>query len=316
MAYRLPAAGEPLPSVFDADLLTAVGLRPAQLPDVVATDTSGTVTGAAFVAAGLPPGTPVAIAGHDHAVGAYAAGVREPGQVADSVGTAEAVLSVVGGAPDPVAVGRAGMSAVVTVDARFRALLAGSPGAGAVVQWFLDTEAGGAAADDVFADVLRLACRADDLLVLPYPQGRQTPAPDPAARLQLIGRRPEHTTTQLARAVLEGLCLQARWIFEEQLRLTGAPAGEDAITVLGGPLAANRAWLDLKTLILPRPLRQVTEPEAVAAGAALVGAVRAGLVDPTGIALDQQAVPVPAGPQPDYEPIFGAFVAAATGAPS
>ncbi|MEK8169346.1 hypothetical protein NKH77_04720 [Streptomyces sp. M19] len=54
------------------------------------------------------------IAGHDHLVGAWAAGVREAGEAADSMGTAEAVLTVGDAPPDVPAAAREGMSWGVT----------------------------------------------------------------------------------------------------------------------------------------------------------------------------------------------------------
>jgi xylulokinase len=40
----------------------------------------------------VPPDIPLVVCGHDHVCGAFGAGVVEPGQVADSMGTAEGVL--------------------------------------------------------------------------------------------------------------------------------------------------------------------------------------------------------------------------------
>src|SRR5690606_16735969 len=108
MAYRLPEPGADLPAGFDPDLLAAVGLRPEQLPEVAGPATAGVSVGADRPW-GLHPGTPVVVAGHDHQVGAWAAGVREPGEVADSVGTAESVIRVVGRNP---ALGEEGEGAV------------------------------------------------------------------------------------------------------------------------------------------------------------------------------------------------------------
>jgi sugar (pentulose or hexulose) kinase len=307
MAYRLPEGGV-LPAAFDPALLAEVGLRPDQLPDVAGPAVVGGVRPGPFAEAGLAAGTPVTIAGHDHAVGAFAAGIRRPGQVADSVGTAEAVLTLVATPPDPVAVARAGMSSVVAPDGRSRAVLAGSPAAGGVVEWWLAHEAAGTPAAELFARAATAAVAPGEVLVLPYLHGRQAPVPDPAARLEVLGRRPEHDDAQLARALLEGLCLQARWIMDEQAALAAAePAGP--ITVLGGPIAANPAWLEVKAAVSGRPLCLVTEAEAVAAGAAVLAAARAGAVaDPP--VLPSRAVPVP-DPRPDYDPALAAFVAAA-----
>ncbi|MEV4351257.1 FGGY family carbohydrate kinase [Actinoplanes sp. NPDC049596] len=297
MAYRLAS---PLPEAFDADLLAEVGLRPAQLPAVVPPgEIAGRVTDPDFAASGLRAGTPVVVAGHDHQVGAYACGVRSPGDVADSVGTAEAVMTVVSGHPDPVRVGRAGMSSVVTVGGRHRAILAGSAGAGATIAWWLTRE------PDTFGEVPALGDDPTGVLVLPYLTGRQTPAPDSGARFRVIGRRPEHRPAELAKALLEGLSLHARWMLDEQLRLAGETAAP-SVFLFGAPVAANPAWVRVKAHVQPTGVRVVREPEPVAAGAALLAAVRAG-VGP-GQVLASETVP---GGGAAYDAMLARFVHAA-----
>ncbi|GAA3773899.1 FGGY family carbohydrate kinase [Plantactinospora mayteni] len=313
MAYRLPDPGRPVPDGFDADLLAEVGLRPEQLPTVVPPDgAAAPLRDPDFVACGLRAGTPVVVAGHDHPVGAYAGGVREPGDVADSLGTAEAVLSVVAGAPDPIEVARAGMSSVVPVSGRHRAILAGSSSAGATVGWWLAHESAGVTAAELFGRVLESGDRPSDVIVLPYLRGRQAPAPDPAARLRILGRRPAHTPADLARAMLEGLCLQTRWMLREQARLAGR-TGPGTVTLLGGAVAGNPAWVRIKAHVLTDALRVVPADEPVAAGAALVAAVRAHRVGPVVPALDWRPGPAVAGAGVDYDQPFARFVAAATG---
>lgn len=291
MAHRLAGTG------FDGDLLAEVGLRPSQLP--VVTSEPSPVTGVG----GISDGTPLVVAGHDHAVGAYACGVREPGDVADSLGTAEAVMTVLAGDPDPVAVGRAGMSTVVTVGGRHRAVLAGSSSAGAAVQWWLSNEARGVSRDDLFAEVPDSG--PTGVLVLPYLQGRQTPAPDPAATLRVVGRTPSHGRGVLARALLEGLCLHTRWMLDEQARLAGPAA---TVHLFGGAVAANPAWTRIKAQVLPGGLRVVTAAEPVAVGAAVLAAVRAGRVDPPGPVLAYEDL----HPATDlYDDMYSRFVRAA-----
>jgi xylulokinase len=308
MAYLLPAEGAPPPDGFDPDLLAEAGLRPEQLPQVTMNgDISGRVTDAAF---GLRLGTPVVIAGHDHQVGAYACGVRDPGDVANSLGTAEAVMTIgalgadpgavgalgadpgavgtlgvdpgaVGGvgvdpgaisalgagaagagAIDPVEAGRAGMSTVVTVDGRRRAIVAGSASAGAAVDWWLKHESADAA---LFA--LAHDQPSTDILIFPYLFGRQAPLPDPSARLRVLGRRHEHTPAQLAQALLEGLSLHTRWMLTEQSRLIGRTP--PTVHLFGGPVATNPAWTHIKARVLPTKLQVITESEPVAIGAAM-----------------------------------------------
>lgn len=282
MAYRLPAWPEPPPGAFDADLLAEVGLRPDRLPAVVGPDgVAGAVRDPGFVAAGLPAGTPVVVAGHDHAVGAYGAGVRLPGAVADSLGTAEAVYTVLAADPDRAAVAAAGMSLVRTATGR-PALLAGSSSAGAMVEWWLRHEAPGSSAQDVFARAAAgLAGDDERPVVLPYVAGRQTPEPDPAARVRVVGRRPDHSPESLAAALVEGLVLQARWMLDTQLALAaGAGPAPDALVVLGGPAAANPTWMSVKARLSPLPVRVVDCAEPVGAGAALLALDRAGVLRP------------------------------------
>jgi xylulokinase len=314
MAYRLPPSGMPLPEGFDPNLLAEVGLRPEQLPTVTPPDRlAGRVTDPAFVACGLRAGTPVVVAGHDHAVGAYAAGVREPGGVANSVGTAEAVMSVVTGVPDPVKAGRAGMSTVVPVAGRHRAILAGNSSSGATVAWWLGHESGSLAPEELFARVLNSTGGPGEIIVLPYLSGRQAPAPDPSATLEVLGRRQHHGPVELARAMLEGLCLQTRWMLEEQLRLAGGDITTVTVTVIGGGGApASQAWLHLKARVMPWPLWLVTATEPVAAGAALLAAARSGATGPQVPSLPRSPVVPKDGPSGEYDGMLARFVAAAT----
>jgi len=183
-------------------------------------------------------------------------------------------------------------------------VLAGSPAAGAFVEWWC-AEQGIPISDFVPDD----GDEPVPLLVLPYVHGRQAPAPDPAARARFIG--PDGDRRTRARAVLQGLCLQAEWIRREQARLAGLPP-DGPLALLGGPVAANPVWARLKAAIASGPVRLVSEGDAVAAGAGLLAAVRAGLVDAPGPALAARSVPAP-DPRPDYEPTLAAFIAAATG---
>jgi sugar (pentulose or hexulose) kinase len=320
MAYRLPPAGHPVPRAFDADLLAEVGLEPGHLPRVAAPDRpAGTVRPGPWVDAGLRAGTPVAVAGHDHAVGAWAAGVRSPGEVADSIGTAEAVCTVLAADPVRADVARAGMSLVRTV-AGHPALLAGSSSAGAMVRWWLEHEAAGAEAADLFAAVTALpdAERAPETVVLPYVWGRQTPEPDAAARAQVL-RRDGHDTVALTAAMVDGLALHARWMLDTQLALgaAGDPGLRPArLVVLGGPATGNPAWMGAKAALSPLPVRLVDCTEPVAAGAALLALHRAGLLNRD----DPPALPVlpglPGGeplpaPRPDADAALARFVVAA-----
>lgn len=292
MAYRLPPAGADLPAGYDADLLAAVGMSPSQLPAV---DPVARATGEP-----LTPGTPVVVAGHDHAVGAWAAGVREPGTVADSVGTAESLIRVLGAPVPRDAVAAQGMSLVRTVDGRHEALVAGSPAAGAMLDRFL--AARGLDREAALASAAALPDLPTGRLALPYPSGRQCPEPDPAAPLRL----PDGDDAEATRAVLEALSYQSRWMYETQRALADEPRDTGPVTVLGlgrGESDGADLWLRLKAAILPVPLRHVTAAEPVATGAALLAATRAGLLPAPTLPTE----PVGA-PDPRHAPAYAEFL--------
>jgi xylulokinase len=325
MGYRLPPSGEALPRSFDMELLGLVGLRAAQLPRVLRPGQSaGAILGGAARRFGLPAGIPVLVAGHDHAVGAWAAGVRSPGDVADSVGTAEALVRVTDGRIDREAAADAGMSVTRTIAGDRESLLAGTAHAGSLVAAWFSSTLSRADRDDVLAQVAALGAGPDDVLVLPYPSGRQTPAPDPDARLRILDGRGQpielssRSARRLTRGLLVGLNLHLRWMGCEQGRLAGAPIPE-TIAVLGGAAlggagGGSNPWLSLKAAIMPAALELVDSAEPVASGAALLAATRSGMVSAR-VTLPRSRVPLPAGVPArgaGYDAAYASFVAAAT----
>jgi sugar (pentulose or hexulose) kinase len=284
------------PGEFDVGLLERVGMSADRLPRIVSDGAAvGTVRTSTARALGIPSGTPVFVAGHDHAVGAWAAGVRGPGQVADSLGTAEAIVRVVGSPVDRIAVTRAGMTVGPTVEGGGEAIIAGAAGAGAMVgAWSgeLDLAAAGL-----------LERRPTGVLVLPYPFGRQAPSPDLDARVRVIGNA--ESPALRTRALFEGLALHARWMYEEG-RALAHDRESGPVRILGGAGGSNALWLSVKGAVLPVPAVRVASPEPVAVGAAMLAAARAGATLAGGLpgeALD--------APDASYEPIYRDFVAAA-----
>lgn len=306
MAYRLPPPGAELPPGFDAELLAAVGLRPHQLPAV-----SRPGDAVARVSAdgpwGLRPGTPVVVAGHDHPVGTWAAGMRRPGDVADSVGTAESVVRVLDSRPAPADVAAQGMSLVRTVEGRHEALVAGSSSAGAVLAWWAERVGGHDALEPLLAQAASRPRRPDAPLLLPYLRGRQAPEPDPDARAVVVGERPDHDDVGLAGAVLDGLALHARWLLTAQAELAGTDAAAAEVIVLGSAARSGSPWLRAKAAAGPGLLRVVAVEEAVAVGAAVLAAHRAGLAE--AVVLD--SAPVPHRAEPAYDELYARFLGAA-----
>lgn len=269
------------------ELLTEAGLKPRHMPRVHAPGTPvGTVTPAAAARHGLRAGTPVVVAGHDHLVGAWAAGVRAAGQVADSMGTAEAVLTVSASAPDHVAAATEGMSWGRHADGEHFIVLAGMRSSGALVEWFCHRFLTCPQGDVRYREFERLVdslpATPTGLVVTPYAGGRSAPRPDPHATLSVSGLGLDHGPPHLARAVLEGAAHHARWMTETQAGVCGSPPA--SVTLLGGSTRL-RAWTGLKAAICAWPTRVCAEPEAPALGAAQWAGAALGL-DPAATTAD------------------------------
>ena len=249
---------------WDPELLTYGGLGAEQLPPVARPLTvAGHVTN---TAAGLKTGTPVVLCGHDHLVGAWATGVREPGQVADSLGTSEAVVTPSQGPVVKDRLRREGVSSGWYVDGRHGFAISGHGAAGGLVEQRLT-----ALGKDFgwLTGVLAEVGAPSTEVVAPYPTGRQAPAPDPAQRFDPTAPATDPATAM--RALVDGLSLHARWMAESQTSLLGI---EWRSTVAFGGPTRLRGWTARKALACAGPTgRQfavVAEDATAAAGAALM----------------------------------------------
>ncbi|MGW2344255.1 FGGY-family carbohydrate kinase [Streptomyces sp. NPDC001661] len=276
-------AWDPVECRWLPELLVEAGLGVDHMPRVCgAGEPVGHVTAEAAGEVGLRAGTPVVVAGHDHLVGAWAAGVRGPGQVADSMGTAEAVLTVTADRPDLARAAAEGMSWGRHAGGSHFIVLAGAASSGLLVEWFCDRFLDGAQGASRYEEFARLVATLPATpcgpTVTPYAHGRSAPRPDPRARFAVHDLRIEHGPAHIARAILEGTAHQARWMTDTQARLCGR-AAPDSVTLLGGSTRLG-AWTALKAAVGPWPTRVCAEPEAAGLGAALLAGAAIGLGRP------------------------------------
>ena len=129
---------------WDAELLALASLGPDEMPVVLPLGKAvGGLTAAAATRLGLPAGTPVAIAGHDHLAAALGAGVTKPGDVLDSMGSAEATLLVAERPALADEIRRGGFSTGCHAVDGLAYVSGGLQSSGALIDWFLDTFLGG-----------------------------------------------------------------------------------------------------------------------------------------------------------------------------
>jgi xylulokinase len=208
---------------------------------------------------------PVVATGLDHTVGGYAAGLRDPGELLDSMGTAEALIEPVpaervrdAGHTLPIDFGAgvlpgshiaiAGFESGAGIGAMLRAL-GGSSHAG---RCELESAAAG------------LTPGAGGLLYVP-PRTRSRSGG------ALLGHQVFHEPAHFYRAVVEGWALAAG----EALSALGEPGRlRDVVCIGGGAGSLLRA--QVKASILDRQIRCLITPEIVAVGAALLAGEAAG----------------------------------------
>ena len=303
---------------WDDELLSLVGLEAAQMPRVLPFGRAlGGLGAAAAERLGLTAGTPVAVAGHDHLVGAIGAGVVQPGQALDSMGSAEVALLVTRQPVLTEELRLGGFSSGCHAVDDMAYVLGGLQASGALVEWFVDrfltsvSERGAAAGSDRYARFLELLDRAAagpaEPLVLPYLRGRTAPQRDLTAGLEIMGLRQDHGLPELAAALVDGAAFHVRWMFDELARITGT--APERVSLIGGG-TRNPRWLAAKAALGPGAVDLVSTEEAAALGAALVAGVAAGIYGSTAEALADAApsrrVRVGPGLRAGYDAAFSA----------
>ncbi|MDP8939660.1 MAG: FGGY family carbohydrate kinase [Actinomycetota bacterium] len=267
---------------WDEKLCALAGVSPDLLPPIYKAG-AGPGRLLCYVAADLrvPAGTPVVVCGHDHVCGAFGAGAVEPGEVVDSIGTAESALITLHELPlDETGYNMdLNMGRHVLPDHFY--LNAGLPEAGGAVAWLLCLLEG----DE--EDLARWTEEAGALspgeggVFLPLVRGGEE-------RIVLYGLGKDSRPAHLLRAVLEGLTLEINVALRRAIHT--AEVQSSGVTVLGGG-AKNALWRQLKADVSGQVVRAVSEPECVARGAAMLAGVGAGVFD------DYRSVP-----SPEYEP--------------
>jgi xylulokinase len=217
------------------------------------------------------------------------AGVFQPGEVCDVVGTAEPVCAA-SSEPreDPT------MLVECHPHADPDAWLLENPGfvSGGNLRWWRDqfapiergaeAEGLGDAYDLLSKEAERVPPGAEGLVFLPCMQGAMAPEWNGAARGVFYGLTLAHSRAHMTRAILEGSAFALRDIVEAM-----ANAGLDVrrLTIVGGG-AKGPLWRQIKADVTGLPVRVPTSVETTATGAAILAAVGAGIHASVGDAVE------------------------------
>jgi xylulokinase len=290
---------------WSSEVLSVVDLSEQLLPEVVdATNPISTITAAFADATGLDPSTVVAVGCGDEMAATLGAGVFEPGEVCDVVGTAEPVCAA-SSEPreDPT------MLVECHPHADPDAWLLENPGfvSGGNLRWWRDqfapiergaeAEGLGDAYDLLSKEAERIPPGAEGLVFLPCMQGAMAPEWNGAARGVFYGLTLAHSRAHMTRAILEGSAFALRDILEA---MVAAGLEVNRLTIVGGG-AKGPLWRQIKADVTGLPVRVPTSVETTATGAAILASVASGLHGSVGDAVNAFVAYRPEQHEPDLE---------------
>ena len=266
---------------WSAELLDLLDIPEEKMPELAP---SGRIVGelskAAAEATGLRAGIPVATAGGDLQCAGLGMGVAAPGVISVGIGTGGGILTYLerplrypGGALNclPHAVeGAWEMEGICLAS-------------GAAFKWYRDVlgQAEKHEADklgvepyDILNDqAAKAPPGSGGLLVMPSLVGAGAPNWYPKARGAILGLTLSSDKKALTRAMLEGICLEIRWMLES-VRELGTQI--DEIRIWGGA-AKSGVWNQIAVDVYGIPATKTAVPEAGLVGAAICAGVGAGI---------------------------------------
>ena len=255
---------------WDDGALTLAGIRRDQLPSLHATTDVVARLGADAAAWGLPAGTPVVVGASDGVLANLGVGAVAPGVVACSIGTSGAIRGVV---DQPRVDDRGRVFCYALVPGRW--VVGGAINNGGNVLRWLGRVMGADLADpDVGLTEVASSVPpgAEGLLMLPYLSGERAPRWSGDPHGALLGLTQHHTRAHLARAALEGVCLQLGLVLAA-MRAAGLELRELRAT---GGFAHSPFWRQLLADVLGTPIGFPAGEQGSAVGAALLGHVALG----------------------------------------
>lgn len=262
-------------------LLDQLGIPSDKLPALAPSgQLVGQVSPAAAQVTGLAPGTPVVTAGGDLQCAGLGMGIAQPGLVSVGIGTGGGVLTYL---DQPLRHPGRGLNCLphaVPGAWEFEGICLAS---GATYKWYRDilgtsekTAASSLNMDPyevLNADAALAEPASGEVLVLPSLAGSGAPNWYPQASGAILGLTLSVDKKGLTRALLEGICLEIRWMLDAAQKL-GIPM--DEVRIWGGG-AKSDLWNQIAADVygIPAALTAVTEGGLV--GAAICAGVGVGI---------------------------------------
>jgi xylulokinase len=256
---------------WDLEVVSALGLNAGLLAPLLPSGApAGQLTAEAGTELGLPAGIPVAAGAGDTAAAALGSGLSGHGDIQLTVGTGAQLVRPL---TAPVSRADAGVNLYrsATPDGWYH--MGATISAGLSLDWVRHTM--NATWEELYASVdpPGRPGQSRDPIFVPHLSGERTPYSDPALRGSWTSLSLADDRASLLRSALEGTAFAIRDALDALLAGQRPPCLRLAG---GGALAAG--WRQLLADVLGAPLHAVDVPAASARGAALLGAVAAGLL--------------------------------------
>lgn len=296
---------------YHPHLLQLTRLNRAQLPDLYpATHVLGSLLPAAAKALGLPAGLPVITGTPDVPSAALGSGAVRDYEAHLYIGTSAWLICHVPYKKTDLNANMASLPA--PVPGRYL-LFNEQESAGACLTFLRDQlfwptdEAHPTKPPNTYALIDQLAASVPagsaGLVFTPWLYGERTPIEDATVRGGFHNLTLNATRAHLARAVLEGVAYNARWLLNAVEAFIGRPL--PALNFIGGG-AQSALWCQICADVLNRPIRQVQDPlQANARGAALLAALALKHRTLEQIAAHTSIVKTYA-PTPEHRPVYDA----------
>jgi xylulokinase len=291
--------------LWDERLLDLAGIRHDQVsPMRPSGHVIGAVSQEASEQTSIAAGTPVVNGAHDQYCAAVALGATEPGLVMLSCGTAWVLLAV----PESLEVGLGTGLAVSchAVPDRWGAIRS-LGGIGTSMEWLVETVWGGDAEDAGRDEIYRAvndqagkaAAASGGVVFLPLAGGHSTMLG--AAGGGFSGLSLSTTRGDLARAVMEGVAFELRWVLDE-IREAGLII--DEMRMVGGA-ARSPVWPSIVAAVSRTSVVLPEEREAAGRGAAILAGVGAGVfADANSGAEAWKGAETTVGPDCEHQPAY------------
>lgn len=235
----------------------------------------GQVSAAAASLTGLSPGTPVAICGHDHVCGSFALVGTKPGQVLDSMGTAEALI---GGFDHDQLGAKEFQSGLVFgrhVAGGGYYWMGGMSTSGGSLDWLRRILAEPSLSYEELDKLLEnLPPAPTGIIFLPYLAGSGSPHTDIHIRGALIGLDQSHNRSDLVKALLEGTAFESEFIRQAAGKIL--TTNISSLTASGGGTQIKQ-WMQVKADVSGCRITVPKLKESTLLGAAVLAGIGCGV---------------------------------------